>query len=396
MDASAAAGSREPFRRRLFDILERTHRSDVAGRVLEVALVVLILTNVTGAVLDTVDWIHERWGTLILWEDRITVTVFVLEYAARIWTAPEHPALAHLSPLQARLRHAATPLMVFDLIAISPVVLSLFGGADLAAIRVIRIARFWRLVRYSPVLRTLADVVGAEARALAGCGLLFVGLILFAGVAMHLVEGTVQPDKLGDVPSAMWWAVVTLSTVGYGDVVPVTVAGKIVAGLTMIVGILFFALPVGIVATSFQREIRRRDFVVSFAMVARVPLFARLDAQSVARLVGLLTARRVPAGEVIVHRGEEAHAMYFIAGGAVSVELSSGPVLLEEGDFFGEMALIREDQKRSATVTAARPCELLVLSARDFRQLVRLNGDVAEAVREVARQRSAAVRTAES
>jgi voltage-gated potassium channel len=384
----------ESIRRRAFDILERTHRSDLAGRLVESLIVALILVNVTGAVLDTVDWIHADFGTLIAWIDHVAVTVFVVEYAARIWTAPEHPALSRFPPARARLAHAASPLMVLDLVAILPVVLVLFGGADLAIVRILRIARFWRLVRYSPVLSTLAEVVTAEARALAGCVLLFIGLILFAAVAMHLAEGRVQPDQFGSVPSAMWWAVVTLATVGYGDVVPVTVVGKLVAGLTMLLGILFFALPVGIVATSFQSQIRRRDFVVSFAMVARVPLFARLDAPALARLVGLLTARRVAAGDIIVHRGEEADAMYFIAGGTVTVETAQGPVSLEEGDFFGEMALVREDQRRSATVVAERACELLVLSARDFRQLTRLNADIAEAVREVARQRAEAAKAA--
>jgi voltage-gated potassium channel len=208
---------------------------------------------------------------------------------------------------------------------------------------------------------------------------------------MYIAEGDVQPDRLGDVPSAMWWAVVTLSTVGYGDVVPVTMAGKVVAGFTIIFGILFFALPVGIIATSFQEQIRRRDFVVSFAMVARVPLFARLDAAALARLVGLLTARRVAAGEIIISKGDEAEAMYFIASGQVEVETPSGPIRLGDGDFFGEVAMISDDSRRTATVIAARTCELLSLSVRDFRRLVQSNAEIGEAVHEVARQRLEAI-----
>jgi voltage-gated potassium channel len=284
--------------------------------------------------------------------------------------------------------------MLLDAVAIAPFFLQFVLGADLAVVRILRIVRFYRLARYSPAITTIARVIAAEWRSLLGSALLFAGLLLFAGVAMYLAEGTVQPDRLGDVPSAMWWAVVTLSTVGYGDVVPVTLAGRMVAGLTMILGIIFFALPVGIIATSFQKQIRRRDFVVSFAMVARVPLFHGLDAASIASLVGLLTARRVAQGDVIITKGDEADAMYFIAAGEVEVETPGGPVKLGEGDFFGEVALVTEEARRTANVTAIRSTELLVLNARDFRRLVHTNVQVADAVKEVARQRLEALKAA--
>jgi voltage-gated potassium channel len=283
-------------------------------------------------------------------------------------------------------------MLVLDLVAISPFVIELFFGADIAVVRILRVIRFYRLARYSPALETIVGVIASEWRSLAGAAVLFVGLLLFSGVAMFLAEGKVQPDVLGDVPKAMWWGVVTLSTVGYGDVVPVTLPGKIVAGLTMVLGIVFFALPVGIIATSYLQQLRRRDFVVSFAMVARVPLFNHLDAAVIARLIGLLTARRAAAGEVIITKGEEADAMYFITSGKVEIELPTGPVYLSEGDFFGEMALVDERQRRSATVIAARTCNLLVLSARDFKHLVHANAEIGEAVNEIARQRRKAHR----
>ena len=382
----------DPFRRRLFDVLERSRRGDTLGHIFDLALITLIITNVAASVIETVPAVNARYGTALSWFDTFCVMIFILEYAGRLWTAPEHPALRHLPVWRARLVHAASPMMLLDLAVISPFFIEPFVGADFAAVRVLRIVRFYRLARYSPVLSAIVGVIAAEWRALAGCAVLFAGLILLSGVAMFLSEGTVQPEKLGDVPSAMWWAVVTLSTVGYGDVVPITPGGKMIAGLTMIFGIIFFALPVGIIATSFQQQIRRRDFVVSFAMVARVPLFARLDAASVARLVGLLTARRVTAHDVIITKGEEADAMYFIASGEVAVETSSGTVALSEGDFFGEVALITEDAHRTANVIAVRACELLVLSARDFRHLVHTNAEIGEAVREVARQRAESLR----
>jgi len=384
-------GTGEPFRRQLFDVLERGRRGDLLVRIFDVFMVAVILANVAASVVGTVNSVQAKYGAELTWFDHICVAIFIVEYVARLWTAPEHPALRELSALRARLAHARSPMMLLDLAAIAPFFIEIIAGADLSVVRILRIVRFYRLARYSPVLDTIVGVIAAEWRALAGSFLLFAGLLLISGVAMYVAEADAQPDRLGDVPSAMWWAVVTLSTVGYGDVVPVTTAGKMVAGFTIIFGILFFALPVGIIATSFQEQIRRRDFVVSFAMVARVPLFARLDAAALARLVGLLTARRVGTGEIIISKGDEAEAMYFIASGQVEVETPSGPIRLGDGDFFGEVAMISDDSRRTATVVAARTCELLSLSVRDFRRLVQSNAEIGEAVHEVARQRLEAI-----
>ena len=131
-------------------------------------------------------------------------------------------------------------------------------------------------------------------------------------------------------------------------------------------------------------------------MVARVPLFASLDAVAIARLIGLLTARRVAAGEVIMTKGEEADAMYFLTSGQAEIELPTGTVSLSEGDFFGEIALIREGQLRTATVVAARTCDLLVLGARDFQHLLLTNPEIADAVHEIANQRARTMEATDS
>jgi voltage-gated potassium channel len=379
--------SAEPFRRQLFDLLERSRRGDNLARLLDIVLVTLILASVAASVVETVPWIKARYGATLIQFNRFCVAVFIFEYLARLWTAPEHPALQGKAAWRARLVFAASPMMILDLVAISPFFIELAIGADFAVVRILRILRFYRLARYSPVLATIVGVIAAEWRSLMGSAILFGALLLFSGVAMYLAERHVQPEYLGDVPSAMWWAVVTLSTVGYGDVVPMTLAGRMVAGLTMVFGIVFFALPVGIIATSFQEKIRRRDFVVSFSMVARVPLFAQLNASSVARLIALLRARRVAAGEVIVARGEEADAMYFINAGQVEVDTPSGAITLSDGDFFGEIALVVEGQRRNANVVAVKASDLLVLSASDFKNLMVTNAEISEAVGEVANQR---------
>jgi voltage-gated potassium channel len=212
------------------------------------------------------------------------------------------------------------------------------------------------------------------------------GALLAAAAAMHVVEGAVQSDKLGDMPKAIWWAASMLAKIGGGELTPLTTPGRIIAAITVMLGIVCFALPVAIIGRGFYEEIRRRDFVVTFAMVARVPLFARLDAAAIADLVGILRARTVPPGTIVIRKGERGNAMYLMASGRVEVESASGKVVLEEGDFFGEMALISREP-RSATVTALRATDLLVLEADDFMRLVDRLPDIGTKVQAVAKER---------
>jgi voltage-gated potassium channel len=163
----------------------------------------------------------------------------------------------------------------------------------------------------------------------------------------------------------------------------------------MLLGIMFLALPVGIIASGFQHEIHRRDFVVSFAMVARVPLFSKLQVPTIARLVGVLRARKAAAGTEIVTKGEEADGMYFIASGEVQIMVPDRDIRLSEGDFFGEIALIQPGARRTATVTAVRSCDLLKLERRDFQSLLERHADLAEALGEVAKRRLAELKRAD-
>jgi voltage-gated potassium channel len=375
-------------REKVFEVLERGRRGTMS-QWFDLFIISLILASVLASILQTVSYINESHGHLLQLLDRTFVAIFICEYLARLWVAPEHPLLEGYSPTMARLRLMATPMMILDFVAILPFFIEIAVGVDVTAIRVLRIVRFYRLARYAPAILTIGRVLGAEWRSLVGSAIIFTGVLLFASVAMYYAEGGIQPDKLGDIPKAMWWAVVTLSTVGYGDIVPITPVGKFIGTVVMVLGLLFFALPVGIIANGFQEEIKRRDFIVSFAMVARVPLFSGLKAPVIARLAGMLTARKFAANAIILSKGDDADEMYFIASGEVEVELPERPVRLGEGDFFGEVALIHRDTKRTATVTAVYQTDLLVLSERDFRRLMHDIPDLHNAVRETADQRMA-------
>src|SRR6201994_3451454 len=170
---------------------------------------------------------------------------------------------------------------------------------------------FLKLVRYSPAMRSLLAALHAERRTLVGCVVILTGAVLLFASLLYAIEHKVQPDKFGTIPQAMWWAIVTLGTVGYGDVIPVTPLGRLVTVFAIVVGFAMIALPVAIISTAFADEVRRRDFVVTWGMLARVPLFSHLAAGEISDIMRLLRARTIEQGAVLVRRGEGAGVTYF-------------------------------------------------------------------------------------
>jgi voltage-gated potassium channel len=232
----------------------------------------------------------------------------------------------------------------------------------------------------------MSRVISNEARNLIGVTSIF-GIVLFAAaVAGYIIERDVQPNKFGSIPQAMWWAVVTLSTTGYGDEIPQSFAGRVLAGLVMMSGIAIFALWAGILATGFYEEVRRQDFVRNWQLVAAVPLFHTLGSSALIEIVRALRPRVVPAGTVICRKGEMGDQMFFIVEGHVSVATPDHAVDLGPGSFFGEMALI-SGEPRSATVSAATEVSLLSLYAVDFQMLSSSSPDVADTIRKTALER---------
>ena len=266
-----------------------------------------------------------RYSALFRAVEMISIAVFTVEYLLRLWAAVEHAPYSHLAGQRARIRYALSPAGIIDLLAVLPFWIALLFPVDLRILLVFRTVRFLKLARYSPAMRSLLDVLARERRALFGCFVILIGAMLVAASIMYLVEREAQPDKFGTIPDAMWWAIVTLGTVGYGDVVPITPLGRVVATFTIFSGIIMLALPVGIIATAFANEIHRRDFVVTWGMVARVPLFAELEAGDIADIMRLLRAQTVEPGGVVVRRGEPGHSMYFIAAGEVEIDLKPNP-----------------------------------------------------------------------
>jgi voltage-gated potassium channel len=374
------------LRRRVYQVLEQGPVGDAMGVVVDRLLVALILTNLIAVALESVPEIGARYALGFNLIEIFSLFVFTVEYGLRLWVAIEHGPHRHLAAMHSRLKYALSPAGIVDLVAVLPFWFAFVLPDDLRLLLVLRIVRFFKFARYSPAMRSLLDVLYRERRALFGCLVITMGSALVAAALMHLAEGKVQPDKLGTIPDALWWAIVTVGTIGYGDVVPITVLGKLIATGTIFLGLIMMALPVGIIATAFADQIHRRDFIVTWGMIARVPLFAELDAGAISDIMGLLRAQVAEAGETIVRTGDPAHSMYFIAAGEVEVALKKERLRLGVGHFFGEVAVLRR-ARRSATATALTRTNLLVLSAQDLHALMQRDPRIAARIKDVVEKR---------
>ncbi|TBW38193.1 cyclic nucleotide-binding domain-containing protein [Siculibacillus lacustris] len=385
----ARTARRSSWKQRVFDALEAPAIGDPVGIAVERAIVLLIVVNLAAVILGTVPDYKLTHAPLFLAIEAGTVACFAVEYLLRVWVADLHRPLRRHGRWGARVRYMASWSALIDLFAVAPTLVGFaFGINDVNVLVVFRLLRFLKLARYSTGMSSLFNAVASERRALFASGVVMAGLIVTAASLMHWIEGRVQPDHFGSIPLAMYWAVTTLTTVGYGDFVPITPAGRVLSGVVMMFGFCMFALPVGIIATAFAREIHSRDFVVTWGMIARVPLFSELSAAEIADVMRLLRAQTVESGAIITTAGDPAHSMYFIMSGTVEIRLPKSTVRLSDGTFFGEIAVLRK-ARRSADVVAVTNCRLLLLDAEDLQYLMQRNGEIADHIRAVARERVA-------
>ena len=384
------------WRRQVHDILEVGGEAHPAGRAVNVFIVVLIFLNAIAFAAETVDDLAARYGPYFHALNVFSVIVFTVEYVLRVWSAVDIPMLSRLPPWRARLRFALRPIMLIDLFAFLPFYLQWIVPLDLRVLRALRLFRLLKLVRYSPALQTLGRVIADEYRALLGALLVMLVLLLFASTAIYFLEREAQPDKFGSIPAAAWWALSTLTTVGYGDVVPVTPWGKVVGGIVMLLGVCMFALPIAIIATGFSLESARHQFVATWSMVARLPLFNNMSEAEVAEITKLLYTRTFAPGVPIVRASDAGGAMYLIESGEAAVSIGGGKqTILRAGDFFGEMALL-ERRRHQHDVVAKSRCRVLVLDAQALSRLTRRHPEVLAYIRQVAKTRKEAAEPAEA
>jgi voltage-gated potassium channel len=250
-------------------------------------------------------------------------------------------------------------------------------------------ASLWvlKLAQNSPALAQIGRVFVLEAKPLASVFALFMMILFLSSALMYAIERDAQ-QAFGSLPQALWWAVVTLTTTGYGDKIPITELGRLVGGFVMICGIATFGLSTGILATGFAAESRRRNFLQTWDLVSKVPFFQSLDPAAITEITHRLRHLEVPERTFIIRRGKVGDCMYFIAAGEVQVDVKPAPVRLGSGAFFGELALLG-DSVRGANVVTTTPSTLLILDLADFRALTASHPDLKRAIdAEAERRRS--------
>lgn len=236
-------------RARAYDVFE-VGAGGRKGLAFDYAIMALIVANVVAVIMETVDPLFVSYQRAFYGFEIVSVAIFTVEYAGRIWVAPEHPKYAH--PVWGRLRFATSPYMVIDLLAIIPFYVAFL--VDLRFLRAIRLLRFLRLLkltRYSESLQLFFTAVRLKREQFVITSVVGVILLLTASSLMYFVERSAQPEAFASIPAAMWWGVITLTTVGYGDVTPVTPLGKAIGALVAVIGIGLFALPASILASGF-------------------------------------------------------------------------------------------------------------------------------------------------
>ena len=243
------------LKRRVFLLLEAKQHQQKLSRFFDYFLIFLIISNTIAVCMESVEEIFEVHQTELIAFNRFSVGVFTLEYILRVWSCTTLQKYHH--PIWGRLRYMLTPLAIIDLIAFLPFYLP-FTRADFRAIQLLRLTRFLQLLklgRYSRSIKVLTQVIALRREELILTLNMVIFLLIFSSSLIYFAEHEAQPDKFPHIPASMWWAVITLTTVGYGDVYPITPLGKLLGGILALLGIGLFALPAGIIASSFTEII---------------------------------------------------------------------------------------------------------------------------------------------
>ena len=249
-------------KQRIAEILNKGRFGDRLSKRVDLVLSLLILANLIAVCLESVDSIAAIYGSQLLLFEMISVTIFAIEYLLRLWSAPMQTDLGGQTPARKRLKYVFSFTGIVDLLALLPSFLQwLIPGADLRWLRALRMVRLLKLSHYSSALEDLISAIREERRAF-GAALYLLGIALFlASALIYVAENRVQPEVFSSIPETMWWAIITLTTVGYGDVSPVTPLGKLIGALTALMGVCTVALLTGIVGNAFANQLERRKAI---------------------------------------------------------------------------------------------------------------------------------------
>lgn len=246
------------LRKTVYNLLEKDLDRSLWNKILSGFIIFMIITNVIAVILESWPPLGKPHALSFYWFNLVSVGVFTLEYLARVWVCVEAPGADRTRSFRTRLRYVFSSVALVDFLAIAPFYLSFFIHIDLRYLRLLRMLRLLKLTHYFKGLNLFATVLRKELPAIGAAVFTVLVLVVLAASLMYGIEHKAQPDVFGSIPQAMWWAVVTMTTVGYGDVVPVTIAGKIIAVFIMLLGVGVVALPAAMLAAKFGDQLRAR------------------------------------------------------------------------------------------------------------------------------------------
>lgn len=250
----------EDLRFRVYHVLEPDDHGDRLSRRVDRVIMAMILLSVIAVMLETVESVNAAYGGWLHLFELITVAVFTVEYTLRIWTAPVNHK--YRRPVRGRLRFAMTPMAIIDLVAIAPFFVAIFFDIDVHTVlmlRLLRLLRLFKLARYMESLQLVTNVFRSKRNELTMVLMIEAFLLVIFSSLMYVAEHDAQPEKFSSIPEAMWFGIITMTTVGYGDVSPVTMLGKFAAASLALVGVAMFALPTGIIAAGFSAQMQKKQ-----------------------------------------------------------------------------------------------------------------------------------------
>lgn len=246
------------LRKKAAAILEQSPKYERQGRLLNLLLIIFISLNILAIILESDSDIYQRFQQQFWYFEIVSVLIFTIEYLIRVWSSIDLTECDDQSPVLGRIKYMLSPIALIDLVAILPFYLSLYMTIDLRFLRVLRMLRLFKLTRYSPAMSALLDVIQKESEALIAAIVVLLMMLIISASGIYLLENDVQPQAFGSIPDAMWWSIITLTTVGYGDVVPITPLGKVFGGLVGLIGVGMVALPAAIMASGFAENLNQR------------------------------------------------------------------------------------------------------------------------------------------
>ena len=253
--------------KRLLEILEKSDGQDKASFYCDVSLSVLIILNLLAISLESVVHIGQQYSQFFFIFEMFSVSIFGTEYVLRIWASGASDS-KWKKPLSKRFAYICSFTGLVDLVAILPSLLSIFiGSVDLRWLRVLRMVRLLKISHYSSALEDLVSAIKHERGSFTAAMYLLVLALFFSSSALYLAESDVQPEKFSSIPETMWWSIITLTTVGYGDASPITALGKVIAAITALMGVMTVALLTGIVANAFANQVQRRNSIFEAEVV---------------------------------------------------------------------------------------------------------------------------------